>query len=78
MTSILTREDVQLSQGIDPSQVTHIIDQKRWSIADAVVFGTEIEALCGYRWVPTKTPNPDNVCNACKAVLDTLGKGYVP
>lgn len=72
----LTQDDVELFP-TPPGELSHIIDQFKWSIADATVFGTEVEALCGYRFIPTRAPNPDRVCPECRRIVDNLGKGYV-
>jgi hypothetical protein len=36
------------------------------------VFGEEVTALCGKRWVPSRDPQRFPVCPTCKEVLDTL------
>ncbi len=57
--------------GRGPEELTHIVncpDDKEsaeaW-VTEARVFGLEMEALCGFRWVPTKNPERYPVCPAC-------------
>jgi len=50
---------------------THIVncpDDKESTAAwvtEARVFGLEVEALCGYRWIPQKDPERYPLCSAC-------------
>lgn len=39
---------------------------------EAYVLGTEITALCGYRWVPSRSPRGLPVCETCKALVGAL------
>lgn len=43
-------------------------------VMEARVFGTEVEALCGHRWVPQRDPKQFPVCQACKDIFDGLGR----
>lgn len=56
----------------EAGNVAHIVDQHipGNSIGDAIVFGTEIVALCGYRWIPTRDPQKFPVCEACRLALE--------
>lgn len=56
----------------EASDVAHIINQylSGNSIADAAVFGQEVVALCGYRYIPTRDPYKLPVCKACKVALE--------
>lgn len=63
--------------GNNPEESAHIIkrDGERGAgliLAEAIESGTEVEALCGYRWIPTRA-NPDDlpVCTSC---ADLVGK----
>ena len=62
-------------QTTDPSTgeplVAHIV--RKDQVTDAYVFGTPIEALCGYRWVPSRNPDRYPVCPACVEVADRVG-----
>lgn len=37
-------------------------------ITEAIVEGTEIEALCGYLWTPSKDPKKFPICDICKDI----------
>jgi hypothetical protein len=56
--------------------VAHIIDRDK--AADAYIFGHEVEALCGYRWVPSRDPKGLPVCPLCRAELEHRHGGDVP
>lgn len=44
-------------------------------VAEAYVMGTEVTALCGYRWVPSRDPAGLPVCPDCKAMALQLTGG---
>jgi hypothetical protein len=56
----------------DPDEVTHIVNQHLPgnSIADASIFGTEVVALCGHKFIPTRDPEKLPLCQACKLALE--------
>lgn len=70
MTDLLTQLDEPDTK--DPDEVSHVINQflSNNSIADAAVFGTEVVALCGYRFIPTRDPQKLPLCQACKTALE--------
>lgn len=41
-------------------------------ITEAIVFSFEVEALCGYRWVPSRQPEKYPVCANCKGIAANL------
>jgi hypothetical protein len=45
---------------------------KASEITEAFVMGTEITALCGKKWVPTRDGNGFPLCQTCKEILDQL------
>lgn len=55
-------------------KVRHIIDQHKAGnlIADASIFGTQVIAMCGYKFIPTQDPDKFPTCQACKAALAAL------
>lgn len=70
MTHTLLEETTQTTGGNDPSKNSHWV--KKEYLTDAYVFGTEVEALCGYRWVPHRDPKKLPVCQKCKEIYDAL------
>lgn len=58
----------RLSDGDE--QAAHLVDQRRdQDVATAYIEGTELVALCGHRWVPSRDPHNFPLCRACVAVL---------
>lgn len=61
----------------DPESVSHIIKSPLWAggisaqeiIAVATARGLELEALCGHRFIPTKSVEGLPVCKACLNAL---------
>ena len=45
-------------------------------VMEARVFGMEVEALCGHRWVPQRDPKQYPVCQACKEIFEALGQEH--
>lgn len=39
-------------------------------VLEARIYGTPIEALCGYVWVPSRDPKQLPLCQECKAIYD--------
>jgi hypothetical protein len=46
-------------------------------VLEARIEGRQIEALCGYRWVPQRDPKAYPICERCLEVYrhDPFGKG---
>ena len=44
-------------------------------VTEAYVMGSEITALCGYKWVPSRDPAGLPVCPDCKAIALQLTGG---
>jgi hypothetical protein len=69
---VLTDTDQELAD----SECAHIVrtgpgESAAAKVTEARVFGTPIEALCGYTWVPSKNPRNLPVCPKCKDIYDT-------
>lgn len=75
MTDTLTSTDevVRVDEEIDPDNPikTHIVscpDDKSsteaW-LTEARVFGLEVEAICGYTWIPELNPDKYPICAEC-------------
>lgn len=55
----------------NPENVAHIVKQAPGNyVADASILGTELTALCGHKFIPTKDPYKLPVCPACKSILE--------
>ena len=62
---------IDIEEALDPTlgdgdheKFAHIV--KRNELTDAMVFGKEITALCGKKWVPARDPERYPVCPTCK------------
>jgi hypothetical protein len=65
----LTEEVTEL----EPGDCAHIVkvgpgETAAAKITEARIFGTPVEALCGYVWVPSKNPRNMPVCQKCKDI----------
>lgn len=60
-----------------PEDVAHIVDQKKFTLAESYIMGTPVIALCGYEWIPTKDPNKLPICEECKRVFAARGGGSI-
>lgn len=41
-------------------------------VTEAIVEGDETEALCGYRWVPSRDPKKQPICDLCKEIYEEM------
>ncbi len=69
--------DVDVDVDIDPTlgdgdheRFAHIV--KRDELADAMIFGKEITALCGKKWIPARDPEKFPVCPDCRDRLAAM------
>lgn len=64
--------DIHTIENQNPEESAHIVNQHLPgnSIADASVFGTELIALCGHKFIPTRDPQKLPLCMACKFALE--------
>lgn len=68
--AVLERPTVVETETGDPDILAHLADKDE--ITHALVFGNEITALCGYRWVPSRDPEKYPLCKACQEVYDLI------
>ncbi len=61
--------DPSLSDG-DHERFAHIV--KKAELTDAMIYGKEITALCGKKWVPTRDPEKFPVCPDCRDRLSSM------
>lgn len=66
-TSTLRRPET--SDGED-KKLAHIADSAK--IIESYVTGSEVEALCGKVFVPTRDPEGLKICKECKEIADAL------
>jgi len=66
-------EEISYSlEDADPQEdnLTHVVF--KGDDLKGFVLGTPVRALCGRVWVPSKTPDPKNVCKPCLKVLESF------
>ncbi len=61
-TQTIDQTGAELDSG--HGKVAHIADKSK--LTEAYVAGTPLVALCGYTWVPSRSPTGLPVCAACK------------
>lgn len=57
----------------DEGPCSHIVkgkDGKKGTdiVLEARIYGTPVEALCGYVWIPSRDPKKYPVCQKCKEI----------
>lgn len=53
----------------------HIVKTKKGEnaaakVLEARIYGTPLEALCGYVWVPSRDPKQLPICEDCKSIYE--------
>lgn len=69
------RWDDETEEGHDPDQATHIVktdpdEDAAAKVLEARIYGTQVEALCGHKFVPKQDPSRLPVCSKCKEVYE--------
>lgn len=83
MTDTLVREDtavINLTEDTtdqDPNHCAHIVktepgESAAGKVLEARIYGYQVEALCGHRWIPSKDPKQLNICSKCKEIYDLI------
>lgn len=62
------REHTAPAEPGDHEKLAHFVPADQ--LADAIIFGTPLTALCGKTWVPTRDPKQFPVCPDCKAAWE--------
>lgn len=64
MTDLLVSpSEAEAEAELDEPKFAHIVDKIKST--EAYVLGTPIEALCGKKWVPSRSPDNLPICKAC-------------
>lgn len=61
----------------EPGKYAHYINEKGRPgiVMAAMVEGFEVEALCGYRWIPGRDPGKRPICPKCQDLYDNAPGG---
>ncbi|HET9546657.1 MAG TPA: DUF3039 domain-containing protein [Desertimonas sp.] len=70
-----TRPDVDETPDLDEPKHAHIVkvgpgESAAAKVLEARIYGTPVEALCGFVWVPARDPKQLPVCQKCQSVYD--------
>ena len=85
ITETMTEDVVEVRTTDTPEDAAHIVrlprDQDGKTTAQAYIMqarieGFEVEALCGYRWIPQKDPKVLPVCETCLEIYKHDPNGY--
>ena len=81
--STMMQERVEVVTTDDPGNATHIVripphlegkTTPQAYVMEARVMGTEVEALCGHRWVPQRDPKQYPICQRCMDIYHLPGE----
>jgi hypothetical protein len=70
-----TRPDVDASPDTAEPKHAHIVkvgpgESAAAKVLEARIYGTPVEALCGFVWVPSRDPKQLPVCQKCQSIYD--------
>lgn len=68
----INKPNTDESDTTDGNKIAHIVLDKN-KVTEAYIYGTPIEALCGYTWVPSRDPKRLPICEKCKEEFKNLG-----
>ncbi len=80
MTPDVTESTTTSNNDGDHERLAHYVGARRGQNAEAIVleariYGNEVEALCGKRWVPSRDPQRYPVCPECAEIAKTIRGG---
>jgi DUF3039 family protein len=67
------RTDARLDEGGDHDRFAHYVEKAK--LADALINGTPVIALCGKVWVPSRDPERYPMCPECKRLFELGADG---
>ena len=70
-----TRPDVDATPDTAEPKNAHIVkvgpgESAAAKVLEARIYGTPVEALCGFVWVPSRDPQQLPLCQQCKSIYD--------
>lgn len=70
------RPDAEVTPDTDQPHHAHIVkvgpgESATAKVMEARVYGTPLEALCGFVWIPSRDPKQLPMCQECKSIYDT-------
>lgn len=70
MSDVLDAPTLAPTDAGDHDRFKHYVPADQ--IADAIILGTPLTALCGKKWVPSADPERFPLCPACKQAWEEL------
>jgi hypothetical protein len=64
------QKDDRVAHIVGPEYTDKGVIQGRTIVMNAMIYGTEVTALCGYKWIPSRNPENFPVCKKCKAISE--------
>lgn len=70
-----TRPALDAAPDTDQPHHAHIVkvgpgESATAKVIEARIYGTPVEALCGYVWIPSRDPKALPMCQECRSVYD--------
>jgi hypothetical protein len=72
---VTTRPEVDATPDTEEPRHAHIVkvgpgESATAKVVEARIYGTPVEALCGFVWVPSRDPKQLPVCEKCKSIYE--------
>lgn len=69
LDQVLDDQRIEQEQEGDHDLFSHIVVPAS-AVTEAYINGTQVTALCGKTWVPSRNPEKHPVCPTCKEILE--------
>lgn len=76
MSMIQFVEEKETTRQTEGPAVSHIVDRgdskksAQALVLEAFMYGTELTALCGHKWIPSRDPKKFPVCDKCLEIFE--------
>jgi hypothetical protein len=72
---VVVRPDVEATPETEEPKSAHIVkvapgESAVAKVMEARIYGTPVEALCGFVWVPSRDPKQLPMCEECKSIYE--------
>jgi DUF3039 family protein len=72
---VTTRPEVDATPDTEEPRHAHIVkvgpgESAAAKVVEARIYGTPVEALCGFVWVPSRDPKQLPICEKCKSIYE--------
>lgn len=66
----ITEPELEETNTDSPDKLAHFVDQRIYSLVEAMINGTPVKALCGYVFVPTSDFTKLPKCWECEMIVN--------